>query len=258
MQLGLESDIANQNFVGAKNPDTALHVVFYTKPCKNDWETTKQGRPIFEDKVYVRIHTPGNQLSVIDVPARDDHKARFPLHWAHFENTHGKTEGQIGTPVNQWAILSPAQVEMLRALKFYTVEQIAFASDDQINSCGMLAGMAPFAFRDRAKMYLSGAKGDSEQAKLAAELQAERDARKALEERLARLEAGQPAPVVVAAAPVSDAAPSEAKLGTLEAAERIERSQLEMTYEAKYGRKPHPNMGLDKLRAAAASEAQTV
>ena len=147
----LDSDISN--------PDSRLYVEFYSKPVQNEFKTQVEGRPIFEDMDFVKIHVPGDNTTVIDTYARDDHKARFPLHWAHFQNTHGENKTS-GTPLSAWAILAASQVEELRALKFFTVESVATASDAQLQRIGMIAGMAPSAFRDRAKRYLDASKDE--------------------------------------------------------------------------------------------------
>lgn len=149
--MALESDVPN--------PDSRLFVQFYSKPMQNAFKTQVEGRPIFEDIVFVKIYVPGDNTTVIDTPARDDHKARFPLHWAHYQNTNGG-ELEAGTPLKAWSILSAAQVEELRALKFFTVESVATASDAQLQRIGMIAGMAPTAFRERAQRYLHAAKDE--------------------------------------------------------------------------------------------------
>lgn len=159
--LGLETDVANPNFAGPRNPDDLLWVQFSTRAMQNTYLSAAQGRPIFEDQLWVEIRVPGNQLLTIETPALEEHKRRFPRQWAYFQQTHS-TDGQnIGTPLSQWPILRPSQIEELRALKFYTVENVAFASDEQIGRIGMLAGMAPMSFRERAKLYLEGAKQHS-------------------------------------------------------------------------------------------------
>ena len=48
---------------------------------------------------------------------------------------------------------------------FYTVEQVAFASDAAIIKIGMLAGMSPYGFRDKAKSFLNKATESAESAK---------------------------------------------------------------------------------------------
>lgn len=153
-----------------KNTDSSLYVEFYSRPVKNEYESEKQGRPIYVDVDYVKIMLPGDANSQIDTPANDDHKRRFPLHWAHYNNIHGSDKKEIGTPLTQWPFLSPAQCEELRALKFRTVESIAHASDAQIAKVGMAGGIGPHQFRERALRYLRAAMGDAESNKQAEEL----------------------------------------------------------------------------------------
>lgn len=168
--LGLETDIGNPNFAGARNPDDLLWVQFSMRPIPNNFKSGKEGRPIFEDQLWVEIRIPGNQLLTIETPATDDHKRRFPRQWAYFQQTHGSEGQQVGTPLSQWPFLRPSQVEELRALKYYTVENVAFASDEQIGRVGMIAGIAPFSFRERAKLYLETARDSSVAIKQADEL----------------------------------------------------------------------------------------
>jgi len=122
---------------------------------------------------------------------------RFPKHWAYFDQTHGKENLEVGTPLSQWPLLGPSQVEMLKAMKFSTVEQVASASDAQINSLGMGGGMAPFTLRDKAQRYLVVAKDTSAVDRAAEELEkfkkeaAEREAAQAEEMRLLREQMSQ-------------------------------------------------------------------
>jgi len=176
----LASDANNQNFVGAHNPDSALVVKFYTHPVEQPFLTKQEGRPIFLDVDYIMIFTPGNQLNIIDTTARPDHKARFPQQWALYQNGK-KTEQTIGTPVSAWPFLSSAQAEEFKAVKFFTVEQIAGASDLQLQSLGMIGGASPHVIRDRAKAYLAAAAGTAP-----VEAQAQENAE--LKDRIAQME----------------------------------------------------------------------
>lgn len=160
-QLGLESDLNNPNFVGARNPDDGLFVQFYVRPWQNNFLTQQEQRPVFEDKLFVRIESPGHRNSIIDTFAREDHKRRFPRQWAAFERAHGNETQQIGTPLSQWPFLSASRVEELKFLKFHTVEQVALASDAALKNIGMTAGIDPFQFRERAKRYLEAAHDDA-------------------------------------------------------------------------------------------------
>jgi hypothetical protein len=157
----LASDLNNPEFAGAKDPDRALHVVFYTKPVKNDFASAQQARPIFENVDFIRITTPGNVLNIVDTPARPDHQERFPRQWQAYKNRVGTDVQQSGTPITEWPRITPAQAEEMKALKFYTVESIASAGDAQLQGIGMVAGQSVFAFRDDAKRFLSVADADA-------------------------------------------------------------------------------------------------
>lgn len=173
MQLGLESDVSNRNFAGAQDPDGALYVHFLIMPIQNNFKTDKEKRPVFEDVVMVEITTPGIVPNTICRPMVPNDKARFPKHWAFFQNAHGADGQTVGTPLTQWPRMSPSQVEMLKAVGFRTVDSIAMASDQQIQAIGMAGGMAPVSLRDAARLFLKSAEGDS----AAAELKAQNDAK---------------------------------------------------------------------------------
>lgn len=155
----LASDANNPNFTGAHDPDAVMVARFYIRAKKNNFLSKKEGRPIFEDEVYCEYYPAGSTLLKMDVPATDHHKQRFSKQWAWFQSQQQGDAREIGTPLSQWSILSPADIENLRALKFVTVENIAGASDLQLQSMGMgIAGIAPHQLRARAQAYLSAAK----------------------------------------------------------------------------------------------------
>lgn len=153
----IASDDDNTQFVGAHDPDGRLAVRFYTKVLPNEFESKKQDRPIFYEADFVTIWIPGNQLSNFDGFVNDTHKKRFPKQWARYVNNKSESNaGQIsGTPVEEWPLISRAQAEELKALKFFTVESIAGCSDAQLQSIGMKAGMQPHAFRERAQRFIN-------------------------------------------------------------------------------------------------------
>lgn len=177
----LASDLNNPEFQGAiANPDSRLSVVFYNRPVQNNFKTEKEGRPIFEDVSFVRITLPGDSNNIIDTPVRDEHKQRFPIQWARFENSRAGDGQMIGTPLSAWPLITAAQAEELKALKFMTVEQVAGAADSQLQRLGMVAGMSPYAFRERAQRYLKIAKEEADTHQSEARI-------KELEEEVARM-----------------------------------------------------------------------
>ena len=139
------------------SPDSRLNIKFYQRAVQNNFKTALEGRPIMEMRDFILIEVPGNQTLSIDTFAQDEDKKRFPIEWARYQNE--KTDGDIeGTLLSDWPVLNAAVAAELKHYKFYTVEQIANASDAQLNTLGMAAGMAPFTLRDKAKAFLSSAK----------------------------------------------------------------------------------------------------
>lgn len=135
--------------------DSRLAVTFYKRSMKQDDESMIAGRPIFKEFDFVRICVPGDNLTEIDTYANDGHKSRFPRQWMHYQNQVGSQEQIIGTPIEEWTIISRSQADELKGIKFHTVESVANASDQQIQRIGMIAGMNHFAFRDKAKAFLN-------------------------------------------------------------------------------------------------------
>jgi hypothetical protein len=134
----LDSDI--------NNADAQLHVEFYTKESGPN-----------EGKPYVRIMAPGDKTNIIEQPARDDHKGRFPRQWLYFQMQQNEGAAQqIGTPLSQWHKDYPEeinrdQIAELNILKFVTVEQLALASDGQLQR----VGMGGIGLREKARQYLN-------------------------------------------------------------------------------------------------------
>ena len=152
------------------NADAQLHVEFYTKE-----DGPKKGR------AYVRIMAPGDKTNIIEQPAKDDHKQRFPRQWLYFQMQQNEDAAQqIGTPLSHWHRDYPEEVNKdqiaeLNILKFVTVEQLALASDGQLQRVGMGA----VGLREKARQYLNRKNRTESNAELAdtkrqlAELQAQ-------------------------------------------------------------------------------------
>lgn len=141
------------------NPDSRLAVRFYQREMDNQFQTGVEGRPIKYMADFIIIEVPGDRNTIIDTFARDEHKSRFPVQWARYQNEKSDGGSEIqGTLLRDWPILNAAQAGELKHYKFYTVEQVASASDEQISSIGMMVGTSPLAFRDKARAFLANAK----------------------------------------------------------------------------------------------------
>jgi hypothetical protein len=168
------------------NPDSRLNVKFYQRAINNEFKSALEGRPIMEMRDFIIIEVPGDNLTVIDTFAVDEHKKRFPVQWARYQNE--KTDGDVeGTLLHDWPVLNAAVAAELKHFRFYTVEQIAEASDAQLNTLGMAAGMSPLSLRDKAKAFLSSAKGSALVQQQADELRKRDDELLAMKAQLAEL-----------------------------------------------------------------------
>jgi len=157
------------------NADARLAVTFYKRSVKQEDESIAAGRPIFKEFDFVRICVPGDNLTEIDTYAQESHKQRFPRQWAHYQNQTAGHEQLIGTPIEEWTLISRSQAEELKGIKFRTVEDVANCSDLQLQRIGMIAGMSPHGFRDKAKQFLNLATETAEVAQKEAEMQALRE-----------------------------------------------------------------------------------
>lgn len=153
----LASDDNNPAFMGARNPDQALSVWFLSKPIQNPFRTAKEGRPIFEDVIYIHIESGGDKDTIIERPIYESDKVRFAQQWAAWDNAHGKDPQMVGTPLSAWPLVSASQAEELRGIKFRTIEQIAEASDAVVPKLTQIVGMAGHSFRERARAFLNAA-----------------------------------------------------------------------------------------------------
>lgn len=160
----LASDLNNPEFVGAQNPDSFLHVEFYMHEPVDKWaseaESLKAGRRVTVKKPggprpFIRIGNPGDRNSIPEIEVREDHKRRFPEKWLYFQMNEGLIEpggGVIGWKLQDWPELKD-QTDLIRDLnykRFFTVEQLANASDAQIQGIG-IGGLG---FREKAKAAL--------------------------------------------------------------------------------------------------------
>jgi hypothetical protein len=133
---------------------------FYKGSIQNNFKTQEEGRPIFEERDMIDILIPGNpKLTVVD-EVKPYHKERFPRQWAAYQLNN--TDNHItGTPLAQWARVTPVMKDQLAAIGFLSVENVAQASDQSIASIGMAVGVSPHTFREQAKNYLKLAADES-------------------------------------------------------------------------------------------------
>ena len=191
--LGIATDLSNPNFVGAQNPDSMLAVTFYWHEPELVHESEQAGTLMRGPKTeYVRIQAGGDHTSIMECPVREEHKRRWPDKWLYWQIQEGivNTAGADvpGWKLDEWTHLNPEQLRDLKHQRFSVVEQIAGASDAQIQRIGM----GGLGLREAAKVALRARMGaETKQALEAkdAEIAALKAAQAASDERMARIEA---------------------------------------------------------------------
>ena len=184
----LASDVNNPNFVGAQNPDELLHVEFFWKEPVLQWQSEIQGKEVRGPRMpFVRIVRPGDNTSIIETAVRDDHKARWPQKWLAWQIKEGMIEGASDIPgwkLEDWPVIKEGQLHELKFLRFSTVEQLAGASDAQIQRLGV----GGLGLREQARAAMK----ERNRAEYKAELDAKDKMISDLAARLDKLEGKQP------------------------------------------------------------------
>jgi hypothetical protein len=156
--------------------EPGVHVTFEQYPILMGAASKAAGREIFEDRPYVRIKVAGMDKDEFFGPVNEQIRARFPQEWEAFKK--GMEVPTSGTPVERWPQLTPSQVKVLKQNAFRTVEDVASASDQAVESIGM----GGRALRHDAQRFLSlassaadGRRVDDLEAKLAAAVESGKD-----------------------------------------------------------------------------------
>lgn len=164
--------------------------VFSVKAVQDHAATEAEGRPMFRDEEWVKIYIAGDKSTIIERKVSDLDKQRFSQQYELFKG--GAKLQIVGTPLDQWPLMTTARVAELRALNIHTVEALADVSDASIHRLGMGA-------RDlvtKAKAFLEVAKsaaGSQKQAIAVKKLEDEnsmlKDQVKALSDQIDELKA---------------------------------------------------------------------
>lgn len=175
--------------------DTKLNVFFYMKAVLDREASSEANTPIYKNMIYVTIHPPGERLNIVDRPAIDNDKLRWPTQWNAF--TLNKIQMPEGTPVDILFPNHPAVAATLKSLGVYTIQQLAELSGNGVDSLGM-GGQE---YVNKAQRYLKEAGGskafnqlteqvkerDIKIASLERQFQMQAETIKQLQEQLAKL-----------------------------------------------------------------------
>jgi hypothetical protein len=157
---------------------------FFNEPVELTFESAKQGKPFFEDRLHVRIFIAGDAKTEVVREATDLDKARFEREYSAFQRSES-TEGMTGTPLKEWGAMTKSMVRNFAAYNVFTVEQLASISDGHVQN----AGLGAREWRAKAQAFIEQAKDNASATALAAENQQLRDDMGALQRQLAELAA---------------------------------------------------------------------
>lgn len=172
-----------------------LHVEFYTESEHNPRLSAEQGKPVYEDKEFIKIKFVGDKQNVFVAPADDFGTARdqngnrvrykdeFHKHYDVFKSSAKALE--VGTPLESLG-LPGSKVAELKASNVYTVEGLAMLDGTLLQKLGMGAR----ELKTRAEDFLSKANN----VQVADKLQAENaELRKMIEELSKKVNGDAPA-----------------------------------------------------------------
>lgn len=177
-----ESEMAALN---ARPESGKLFVEFFMDAVENEAKSLKAGRPIFEDKEFVKIMVPGdNSFSVVH-EVHEVHKRRFARAYEAFKA--GREQAVEGTPLITIPFLKKGECMELAKLGIKTAEQLVNMSDANGQHVMGFQGL-----RKRVSVFLEDAAKAAPAQKMAVEL-GKRDQeietlKKMLEEQRKRLE----------------------------------------------------------------------
>lgn len=171
-----------------------IYAQFSIEPVEQTFKSQEAGRPIFEDREFVRIVIAGDKHTEVHREATETDKERFHEPYERFKRGLKDREQIEGTPLSEWAQIKASQVKEFEAINIFTVEHLAALSDTMKQNIGMGAHELVAA----AKAYLESAKNNAVAGHLAAENERLRNDMlilqeqvKALAERLEASETGE-------------------------------------------------------------------
>lgn len=163
-------------------------VYFYDVPKQDGKASKDAGRPIFRNKTFIHISTPGDANVVIERPLRERDVEDFPREWHRYQQKQAQVVE--GTPLEEWPKMNRLQVAELKALNIHTVEQLASLSE--ANSTKLMGfhelKKNAMAFLQVAKEGADLEKRTAENAELKARLAEKDEQIGALEGKMAALE----------------------------------------------------------------------
>jgi hypothetical protein len=172
------NDFAQPRDIGAGGKvnygtDDGLIVEFYIKPVLMEADSKSKAHPVYQDRLFTRIVSPGNTkttwdhmtkgvvytygddgaLTGCEVEEMEGQTAepnKYPKAWERFQKKGQKVKE--GWDITTWGAIPRSLAETLKSLNVHTVEALANMSDANVTNI-----MGGLKFRNLAKAALSDA-----------------------------------------------------------------------------------------------------
>ena len=123
-----------QQVIGQSESEKNVAARFYDKAVKTN-EVAKNGLPVFKNVTYIEIRLKDNSTEVFNQPATDEKIRRFPKEYALYQLSKKQVEN--GTPLEQFAFLTAAEIATCKSRGVFTVEALASLDIDKVQSLGL-------------------------------------------------------------------------------------------------------------------------
>lgn len=161
--------------------DDKLFVQFYVKAVMNNFKSAEAGRPIFDEKDFVRIIVPGDRNTVVDTVVSPEYAHRFRSRYEAFKRNQATPV--TGTPLAIWPHISVGMRAELAAAHVTTVEQLAELPD---NLAQRFMGIN--SLRQKAQTFLQAANDGAAASKLQLALEQRDNEIEVLKRQMAELQ----------------------------------------------------------------------
>ena len=126
------------NATSAQGRQRGRAIPQFTETYYHDEDATAQtGRVVMRPRVTCEIHIPGDHLQTATHYVDPDNPhdliiQRFPEEWERFNRTRANENDPTKWRLDNWPMLNPAQVAMLKMKHVYYVEDLAELTDQQV------------------------------------------------------------------------------------------------------------------------------
>jgi len=123
-----------QRLINHADEEQNIAARFYDKAVKTE-NVGKNGLPVFKNVTYVEIRIKDNSTEIFNQPATAEKIKRFPREYAFYKMS--KEKQKQGSPLEQFAFLTAAEIETCKNRGIFTVEELAKLDFEKVQNLGL-------------------------------------------------------------------------------------------------------------------------